>query len=310
LLFVFLSFIYSYCILKKEKYINLISKIKAVGKFSNSYALVKESFKVLMQQKSLLWFPVLSVVFTILFFISFLIMLFIFNVLEGSSDMIYYIIIFCFYLLSYFIVIFFNTGLITCASMKLNNQETKFSDGLKNSFKNIGKIFIWSLISATVGLILNMISNKSKIVGKVVISIIGMLWTFLTFFVIPVMIFENKNVFKSISESSNLFKRTWGENVITDFSLGFFFMILGLLGLIPFFFLIFLSFYLGSDILLIISFVLLILYWVSLGIISSSLRGIFVVTLYNYAKTGNVSSNFNQEIIQNAFKQEEKKSFF
>lgn len=269
-------------------------------KFSNSYELVKESFKVLKQEKQLLWFPVLSGISTMLLFISFLVTFFVFDFSEEVFEVVYYIFLFCFYLLNYFIVIFFNTGLITCAHMKLNGQNPKLRDGINNAFKNIGKIFIWSLISATVGLILNLISNKTKNFGKIVTSLIGMVWTLLTFFVIPVMIFENKSVIKSISGSGQLFKKTWGENVIADVTMGFFFFILGLLGLVP----LFISFFIGNVFIILIVAVLIIIYWVILAIVSSSLKGIFIVTLYNYAKTGKIPLVFKQEIIRGAFKPE------
>jgi len=200
--------------------------------------------------------------------------------------------------LSYFIVIFFNTGLITCANIRLNGGDPTFRDGFNNAKKHVGKIFVWALVSATIGLVLNLISERSGMLGKIAAALIGMAWSLLTFFVIPVMIFENIGVFESIKKSGHLFKKTWGENVIAQFSMGFIFAILGILGIIP----IVISFLTGSFAIIILAFAITVVYWVILGIVSASLNGIFVAALYNYANTGKIPSAYSPEVIEGVFR--------
>ncbi len=62
-------------------------------------------------------------------------------------------------------------------------------------------------------------------------GLIGMAWGLLTFFVVPGIIFENKNAITSITRSGSLFKKTRGENVIGQFSVGLIFGIFSLIGL-------------------------------------------------------------------------------
>ena len=271
------------------------------GAFSRSFQLVKESFAVLKKDKEIMLFPIVSSITTVLLFISFIIpVYFLTDIRTGDilTNPLYYILLFAYYFLSYFIVILFNTGLITCANIRLNGGDPTFSDGFRNATRHIGKIFVWALISATAGLILNMLANKSKNLGRIVIAIIGMVWSLLTFFVVPVMIFENISVMQSIKKSGHLFKKTWGENVMGQFSMGLFFLVLGIVGIIP----LVISFFTGSFIITILVAALMILYWGILGIISSSLSGIFVAALYNYANTGKIPSAYSPEVIKNAFK--------
>ncbi len=270
-------------------------------RYSRSFQLVKESFEVLKKDKEIMLFPVISAIVTVLLLISFIIPVFYLNFMtplrayfEGVGG---YIFIFIYYILSYFIVIFFNTGLITCAHIRLNGGDPTFSDGFDNAKKHIGKIFVWALISATVGTILRMISNRSGMVGRIIIAIIGMAWSLLTFFVVPVMVLEDVSVFESIKKSGYLFKKTWGENVIVQFSMGFIFFILALIGIVP----LLLSFVTGSLIFIIPIFALTVIYWVLLGIVSASLDGIFVAALYDYANTGKIPSAFSPEVIRGAF---------
>ncbi len=269
-------------------------------KFTHSFQLVKESFEVLKKDKEIMLFPLISAIVTVLLFISFLIPIFFLKFGTESMQItgnFYYILLFIYYILSYFIVIFFNTGLITCANIRLNGGDPTFSDGFNNAKRHIGKIFVWALISATVGIVLRIIADRSDTLGRIVAAIIGMAWSLVTFFVIPVMIFENIGVFESIKKSGYLFKKTWGENVIGQFSIGFVFSILGVIGIIP----LILSLFTGSFMIIIPVFVLMVIYWVVLGIVSASLDGIFVAALYNYANTGKIPSAYSPELIKNVF---------
>ncbi len=262
--------------------------------FTRSFQLVKESFEVLKKDKEIMLFPVISAIVTVLLLISFIVPIFFYNT---GIDNFGYVLLFIYYILSYFIVIFFNTGLITCAHIRLNGKDPTFMDGFNNAKKHIGKIFVWALISATIGLILRIIADRSSWVGKIVVAIIGMAWSLITFFVIPVMVFENISVFESIKRSGYLFKKTWGENVIGQFSMGFIFLILGIAGIIP----LILAFMTGSFVLIIPVFALVVIYWIFLGIVSASLEGIFVAALYNYASIGKIPSVYSPEVITTAF---------
>jgi len=215
----------------------------------------------------------------------------------------FWLIAFFYYLLNYFVITFFNVGLITCANIRLSGGDPTLGDGFRNASKNIGKIFIWALISATVGVILRMISDKQKTVGRIIAGIIGMAWNLLTFFVVPVMIFEKISPLESIKKSGELFKKTWGENAIVQISMAGFFTLLSLgVFLVAIGLGIFAVVSLKSVIFAITIFLIMVLTLIVLSIISSSLNGIFVAALYKYANDGQVPSVYDSEIIKSAFK--------
>jgi len=286
--------------------------------FSRSWRLVKESFAVLRKDKEIMLFPIVSGILTVLAFISLFIPVAFLSLITGSdlSSPFFYFLLFGYYLITSFIVIFFNTGLITCAHLRLNGKDPTFKDGIKNAWKHVGNILVWSVISATVGLILRMIVDRienserlgpfGKIIAMIFVSLLGMAWSFLTFFVIPVMIFENKTAFASIKQSGSLFKKTWGENVIGQFSIGMIFGLLSLIGVGAFA----LAFFSGSVTVMIIVGGLALIYWMVLAIISTSLNGIFVAAMYNYAKSGKVPLAYSPELVKNAFKARKQKIGF
>jgi len=183
------------------------------GNISNSWSLIKKSFGILRKDKEIMLFPILSGVVTLILLASFALPVVFYGDQLGVLDnnIAIWAGVFLFYLLSYFIVIFFNVGLVTCVHMRLNGQDPTFSDGVNNAMEHVGKIFVWALISATVGVILRYIAEKSGFVDRIIIALLGTAWSLMTFFVVPMMVFEEKSVFGSISGSKDLFFKTRGK---------------------------------------------------------------------------------------------------
>ncbi|MFH1234595.1 MAG: DUF6159 family protein [Candidatus Diapherotrites archaeon] len=267
---------------------------------SQSWDLVKESFSVLRKDKEMLLFPLISGITALLLLASFIVPIFFLGGTEssGAFDTLWLVWLFAYYVLSYFIVIFFNVGLVTCAHIRLSGGDPTFRDGLNNAFKNIGKIFVWALIAATVGMVLRFLSEKAGLIGRIIIAILGMAWSFLTFFVVPVLVFEGVGPIESIKRSGSLFKKTWGENIAGQVSMGFIFFLLIIGGAIVLLVPAFLS---GMPLAIVAAIALLVAYIVVLSIVSSALDGIFKTALYIYATTGKVPEAFKPELVETAF---------
>jgi len=110
-------------------------------------------------------------------------------------------------------------ALIGAAQQSINGKDTVLGDGFGVANQHLGKIFAWALLSGTVGLLLSMLESNEKI-GRVVRSILGTAWAVITYFVVPVMIFENQAPPAAISRSIALMKQTWGENAGAQFGIG------------------------------------------------------------------------------------------
>lgn len=257
---------------------------------------MKETMHVLRMDKELLLFPVISGIVVILIIASFILpLLFAGIISESIGPLLLVIFVFLFYFISFFVVIFFNSALIACAYKRLQGGDPTIGYGIRTAAGHLGQILAWSLISATVGLILSAIRNRGGFVGAIVSGLLGAAWSLVTFFVIPVMIFEGKGTIASIGESWQLFKKTWGENVVGSLGLGLVFLpvvVMLLLTVVAAF---------SASALIIPMFVLFILVLVICAILYSTLRGIFVAALYSYAKTGQVPGTFREDFITNAF---------
>jgi hypothetical protein len=275
---------------------NIISMFERI---SRSFALVKASWGILMQDKKLLVFPVLSGIFTLLVIISFVLPF----VLTRQAAQVNtttpgsVLVLFLFYVASYFVVIFFNTALISCVHARLNGQTMTVTEGLATAARHIVPILAWAIIAATVGLILRMIQERTGTLGRIAAGIAGGVWSLVTMFVVPVMIFEEKGVFDSMKESLTLFKKTWGESVAGTISIGVVFGAAGMAG----FLLVVAAFFTGNLAAVLIAIALFIVLIAALAIVSSAMNGIFIVALYTYAKTGTVPAPYPGDLIRNAF---------
>ncbi len=279
-----------------------------MGKIGNTWALVKQSFAILREDEELMLLPILSAISCIVVTLS---------LLAGSGVFFYPQIkaaiaeqgswhpsntlvfggMLLFYLANYFVIIFFNTALVCAASIRLEGGNPTVRDGLRAAWNRVGVIFRWSILAATVGMILRMIEDRSSLVGRIVISLVGMAWTLATFFVIPILAFENLGPIEALKRSAHLFRSNWGEEVVGTFSFGLIFFLLALPGIaLPI-----LGGSLGGGTWFTVGASLMIIYFIFLAVLSASTHGIFMAELYRYANKGEVSTGFSQNTLSSAW---------
>jgi hypothetical protein len=268
-------------------------------RISRSIELVKMSWRILMEDKKLLAFPILSGIVMLIVIATFILPLIFskgaFSLETNSITGI--ILLFLFYLVSYFVVIFFNVGLISCVYAKLQGNSITIGGGLAAAGKHLGSILAWAIIAATVGLILRLIEDREGIFGQIVGGLVGGVWSLITMFVVPVLVFEDRGVFDAMKGSLGLFKKTWGESAVGSLSIGLVFVAIGIVG-----FLLMLATLLLNDILVFFAAIAIYIVLIAiLAILASAMQGIFVVALYIYAKTGQVPPVFNRDLVEGAF---------
>jgi len=261
-----------------------------------SIELFKTSWGILMDDKKLLVFPLLSGIVSLIVLATFILPL----ILGGIfGNLFFYIALFAFYLVSYFVVIFFNTALVSCVNARLQGKEMSVGDGLKNALNHFTSILAWALVSATVGIILQILREEGGFVGKIVASLVGGAWGLVTFFVVPILVLEDKGVVDAIKDSTSLIRKTWGETIIGSGSIMLVFVIIGVVAFLG----VLATLLVGNPAIFGIALVLFIGLVIVLAVVAAAMQGIFVTALYTYARTGSVPSAFRGDLIQNAFVQ-------
>ncbi|MCX6651302.1 MAG: DUF6159 family protein [Methanomassiliicoccales archaeon] len=275
-----------------------------MGKWSRSVALTKMSFRVIRKDKEILLFPVMSGLVSIIVMASFFGSWFFLNGfdIEGmQNNYLLYVFLFLFYLVSYFTVIFFNVALVACSMKRLEGGDPTVRYGLGFAAGRLKVILKWALVAATVGLILKSISSRSGAMGKIVIGFIGAAWSIATYFVVPVIAFEDVGPFQAIKRSLGILRGTWGEGLLSNLGLGLIFFALALLGLVP----IVLVIIYGSLMMILIAIVAVVLYWVFLGVLYSTASTVLLTALFRFATTGKVSEDFPEAVVKNPWTAEQ-----
>lgn len=274
-------------------------------KIAASFGLAKSSWRVLMQDKTLIVFPLISGFCCILIVASFVApvafseKLRTYLIDDQAPKPLLWAVLFLFYFVNFFVVIFFNSALVTCALMRFNGEEPTLSDGLSAAASRLPQILAWALVAATVGIILKLIENAHEKVGAIISGILGTAWSVVTFFVVPVLFVEKTGPIDAVKRSVAIMKKTWGETLIGNFGLGLFTMLLMLPGIA----LLMLGGFLMGSIAAVGGMVLAlgIIYLVIAAAASSALNGIFVSALYEYAARGQIPEQFDRQQVERAF---------
>ncbi len=275
------------------------------GRLSNSLTLVKASVNVLRLDKELLVFPLMSGIATVLVAASFVAPIALtdsWGILGEDGQMSYLAmsIGFLFYVVQYAVIFFFNAALVGAALIRLDGGDPTVSDGLAIASKRIGSILGYAVIAATVGMILRMISERAGIFGRIAVGLVGMAWTFATYLTVPVLVTKDIGPIDAVKERAMVFKRTWGEQVVGNFGMGWAIFLMMFAWTI-------LSgamFYVSAAVIpaaIVPVIGIAVLGYVFLGLLGSALNGIYTAALYRYALTGDVGS-FDAQIMGSAFR--------
>ncbi len=280
------------------------------GKFSRSWALMKASAAVLRSDKSLLIFPLLSGLCTLLVAASFLIPVALLvtggehvgEAADHGMSVGSYLLLFGFYLVQYFVIIFFQTALTGVALMHLRGEPTSVGAGFALARARLPQILGYALIAATVGLVLRMVQERLGLIGRIVVGFIGLAWTVATFLVVPVLASKDVGPIDAVKESVELLKRSWGENLIGNGGLGVVFGLLMVGAVLLGALLIGGAVATQSLVAIVLAAVIVVVGFILLALVQSSLQGIYSAALYRYAEAGEASVGFDQGLLEQAFK--------
>jgi hypothetical protein len=217
------------------------------------------------------------------------------DAIKEQGTVVNYLLVFLYYLVNYFIVVFFNTALVHCTHLYFGGEKPTIGQGIRFSISRIGAIFSWAIFAATVGTLLRLLQDNLGWIGKIITGLIGIVWSVATFFVVPVIAYENVGPFGAFKRSAELMKEKWGEGLGATFSFGLIQVVGILLLAIPS---VILSIYVHP----LVGIILLIVGTFSILVVMSAVRMIFISAVYHDIK-GNPVQHFNQQFADGLFVQ-------
>ena len=282
-----------------------------MGVFSRSWEITKITFDVMMKDKELLLFPLFGGIFSLLFILTLAFPTFLVQILAGKSVVfsgLEYLVLFIIYFGLSFIAVFFNVCVVYTVKKRFEGGNSTFFEAIKFAFSKIHLIFIWSLVSATVGVLLKVLdraAEKSGAAGKIILSIfralLGMAWSIVTLFVVPVMVYDGLGPFDAIKKSASVFRKTWGESIVKWLGLGAVQGLFTFIGIILGVILVILSLGFGP-VAIVLVIVLVVGYFIALSLLFTVANTVFDTALFVYADKGIIPSGYNQEVLFGAFK--------
>lgn len=299
-----------------------------MSRFETSWALFRRSMSVIGRNKKLLIFPIFITALTLVIMLFFIVPLAFAptghevntvahwkalynNAVITDADgepvglqPIYYGYAVAIYFASIFLATFFNVAFYSQIMEALRGQCVSVGRGLKVAFGKLGPIFMWSLMSGIVGLLIKRLEERFGFVGKLVIRLIGMAWSIACVFVIPVIVLEKEtsSPVQFLKKSAITLKNTWGESLVGYMGVQFggaivFFLCLAASGAGVYFGVTLHNVWIAASAVA-VSVVVLICFFYVLNIASQ----IYLCALYLYASGGTPPEPYNVELMNAAWK--------
>lgn len=275
-------------------------------RFQRSWDLAAECWRLLMDDKVLLVFPLMSSIAMVLIIGTFAVPLLpAFGLAAGKPhglSSLGYLALFGFYWLQYAIVIFFNTALVEVAMRRFDEDEAGIGDGLRRAAALLPVILVYALIAASVGTLLRVISERVGIVARIVVALVGVGWTVATALVVPILAAENVGPLEAIGRSVELIKKSWGENIIGNVGIGMVFgaiiLLVGITGGV-----LVIAAFGNRDWALGIALAIVLIIAVSLiALAQATLQGIYSAALYRFATGDPATGGVDRKLLENAFR--------
>ena len=126
------------------------------------------------------------------------------------------------YFVSMFVATFFNVAFYHEILAALNGEAVSLSRGLSFAVSRWKAIVMWTLFAGLIGLLIKLIEERLDFVGKIIARLVGVAWSIASVFVIPVMVRdeETSNPITMVKKSAEILTSTWGESLIGYVGIG------------------------------------------------------------------------------------------
>ena len=281
--------------------------------FRRSSALLKQSFHVLREDKKLIVFPLLSALACAAVLISFATPIIATGLIEdfshrnGKEEISMAMkalgagISFLFYFVTYTVMVYFNTALVSCALERFDGKSPTVRGGLRAANSLLGPIIGWSLLAATVGTVLRMIEERVGFIGKIVVGLLGAAWSIATYFVVPVLVVERAGPAAALKRSVNIMTKSWGTALVSNIGLGLLMVLAYIACTIPAFVGLMLTIKMHHWIPVAVGGAVTLALIFLIALVTSAMQMILVAALYRFAASGSVAPGFVESDLRSAF---------
>ena len=271
-----------------------------MGRFARSWELTKASWRTLKADRELLVLPVFSFLASIVVLGVALALVFLFDY-DSATGLDEFeispagtIVLALAGMALAIVATFFQAAMVGGARDRLTGGDPTVASALGVATSRLGVIVPWALFSWTVGAVLRAIEENAGAVGRIVGSLLGMAFRVVTFLAVPVLVVEKLGPIATLKRSGELFKRTWGENLVAQVGLG----LIGFVAMIP---VILVAVLLGAAINPIVGIIVAVPLVAVIVVVMTSLTAVFQTALYHYVTTNEIPDGYQSADLGSAF---------
>jgi membrane-anchored glycerophosphoryl diester phosphodiesterase (GDPDase) len=282
-----------------------------MNRLKRSWRLAMASWSVLRADWTLLRFPIISSILSTIMGVLVVLILWgagVFDSVEdteatasGDGSLLTYVGVFILYLVTSFVVIYCNTALISLVMARFNGRPDDPDTGWAAARARWKHILRWAAISATVGVLLNVLSDRGGRVGEIVAAVGAAAWGLATFLVIPALVVEKVGPIDAMKRSATMLKRTWGEQIVGNAGIGLVTGLMVVLVIIVGGGLIALAAMTGNAAVIVAAVIPVVIAVAVVIAISSALGAIYQAAVYRYAAGEQAEGFGDPALLANAF---------
>lgn len=201
-------------------------------------------------------------------------------------------------------------GLVAAADTELSGGDSSIGHGIARSLARLVPLIGWALIATVVNVVVGLLrgngnSGAASAVRNIAAAGVLAMWSLVTFFVLPFIMLDGAGPIRAMKDSFALFREKWGVQIFGGVRIG---GMVGLVTILPGILLIVLGFVaaaaggtalVAGGIGLVVLGVLLFMVG---ALVISTMRGIFSVVLFRYAKDGAVEGGFTEDELAGAIR--------
>jgi Family of unknown function (DUF6159) len=119
------------------------------------------------------------------------------------------------YLALMFLATFSNVAFANEILNALSGRAVSVRSGLLFAWSRVGSILVWSLFAGLIGIVIRSLEERFGWIGRMILRLIGVVWSVASVFVIPVIVREpGLNPATLLRKSAGTLRKTWGESLI------------------------------------------------------------------------------------------------
>ncbi|MGD0881358.1 MAG: DUF6159 family protein [Acidimicrobiales bacterium] len=172
--------------------------------------LLRASLGLFRQNRRMIWLPVLSGVVSAVAFlaISGVVAIPLWRAYGPSPWAVLYV--FPGMMAASFVGVYFNVALVFAANEQIEGRTITVRQSLVMAWSRRRVVFSWALLSAVVGLVVQLIESRLGVFGRLFGILGGVAWAVATFLVVPVIAFDDVGPVEALRQSSHLIRTTFG----------------------------------------------------------------------------------------------------